>query len=38
VKIKTVEDLKRLELPDLLKSAARLNAKDPQQGMRPYRK
>jgi hypothetical protein len=38
VKIKTVDDLKRPGLSGLLKSAARLNAKEPQDGMRPYRK
>ena len=38
VKIKTVDDLKRPGLSQLLKSAARLNAKEPQEGMRPYRK
>jgi hypothetical protein len=38
VKIKSPEDFKRPGLSDLLKSAARLNAKEPQQGMRPYRK
>jgi hypothetical protein len=38
VKIKSPEDLSRPGLRELLKSAARLNAKDPQKGMRPYRK
>jgi len=38
VKIKTIDDLKRPGLSQLLKSAARLNAKEPQDGMRPYRK
>jgi hypothetical protein len=38
VKIKSVDDLNRKGLRDLLKSAARLNAKEPQTGMRPYRK
>jgi len=38
VKIKTVEDLKYSGLIGLLKSAASLNAKVPQDGMTPYRK
>jgi hypothetical protein len=38
VKIKSVDDLNRKGLRELLKSAARLNAKVPQDGMRPYRK
>jgi hypothetical protein len=38
VKIKSVDDLNRKGLSELLKSAARLNAKVPQDGMRPYRK
>ncbi len=38
VKIKSVDDLKRKGLRDLLKFAAALNAKEPQNGMRPYRK
>jgi hypothetical protein len=38
VKIKSVDDLNRKGLSELLKSAARLNAKAPQDGMRPYRK
>ncbi len=37
VKIKAAADLRRPGLSQLLKSAARLNAKEPQQGMRPYR-
>ena len=38
VKIKSVADLNQKGLRELLKSAARLNAKAPQVGMRPYRK
>jgi hypothetical protein len=38
VKIKSVDDLNRKGLGELLRFAARLNAKEPQQGMRPYRK
>ncbi len=38
VKIKSADDLKRKGLRELLKSAAALNAKEPQDGMRPYRK
>lgn len=38
VKIKSADDLKQKGLRELLKSAAKLNAKDPQDGMRPYRK
>jgi hypothetical protein len=38
VKIKSVDDLKQKGLRELLKSAAGLNAKEPQDGMRPYRK
>jgi hypothetical protein len=38
VKIKSVGDLKRKGLRELIKSAAELNAKEPQDGMRPYRK
>src|ERR1019366_7323471 len=38
VKIKATEDVGRPGLPQLFKSAAQLNAKEPQQGMRPYRK
>lgn len=38
VKIKSVNDLNRKGLRELLKSAAALNAKEPQDGMRPYRK
>jgi hypothetical protein len=38
VKIKSVDDLKQKGLRELLKSAAALNAKEPQDGMRPYRK
>jgi hypothetical protein len=38
VKIKSTDDLKRKGLRELLKSAAALNAKEPQNGMRPYRK
>ena len=38
VKIRSVDDLKRKGLRQLLKSAAALNAKEPQDGMRPYRK
>jgi len=38
VKIKSADDLKQKGLRELLKSAAALNAKEPQDGMRPYRK
>lgn len=38
VKIKSVNDLKQKGLLELLQSAAALNAKEPQDGMRPYRK
>jgi hypothetical protein len=38
VKIKSLDDLKQKGLRELLKSAAALNAKEPQDGMRPYRK
>jgi hypothetical protein len=38
VKIKATEDVGRPGLPQLFKSAAQLNAKESQQGMRPYRK
>jgi hypothetical protein len=38
VKIKSVDDLNRKGLRELIKSAAALNAKEPQDGMRPYRK
>jgi hypothetical protein len=38
VKIKSTDDLMRKGLRELLKSAAALNAKEPQNGMRPYRK
>jgi hypothetical protein len=38
VKIKSVDDLKQKGLCELLKFAASLNAKEPQDGMRPYRK
>jgi hypothetical protein len=38
VKIKSADDLNRKGLRELLKSAASLNAKEPQDGMRPYRK
>lgn len=38
VKIKSLDDLNRKGLRELLKSAARLNVKVPQDGMRPYRK
>jgi hypothetical protein len=38
VKIRSVADLNRKDLRELLKSAAALNAKEPQDGMRPYRK
>jgi hypothetical protein len=38
VKIKSAADLKQKGMRELLKSAAALNAKEPQDGMRPYRK
>jgi hypothetical protein len=38
VKIRSAEDVSRKGLRELLKGAARLNAKEPQVGMRPYRK
>jgi hypothetical protein len=38
VKIKSVDDLEHKGLRELIKSAAALNAKEPQSGMRPYRK
>jgi hypothetical protein len=38
VKIKSEEDVKRRGLKELLQAAARLNAKEEQVGMRPYRK
>jgi hypothetical protein len=38
VKIRSEEDLSRKGFKELLKAAARLNAKEPQVGMRPYRK
>jgi hypothetical protein len=38
VKIRSQDDLSREGFNELLKAAARLNAKEPQVGMRPYRK
>lgn len=38
VKIRSEEDLSRRGFKELLRAAARLNAKEPQVGMRPYRK